>query len=303
MPYPNFLIIGAAKSGTSALYWYVRQHPEIYMSPVKEPHFFGYENAPPNAQGPDDFVNTAITNLDGYLALFNDVKEEKAIGEASPTYLYLPRAVERIHYHIPRARLIAILRQPAERAFSAYMHVVRDQRESAEDFSKALALEDERIAQNWGPLWHFKKLGCYTEQLGRYYERFDRDQLRVYLHNEFSADPLAVLQDIFRFLNVDETFVPDMRVKANVSGVQKSKVAYRLINSFFNRPNPVRYISRRVIPEDRRWLFTTTVRNRNLTRASMPSEIRRELTEYYRDDILQLQDLIDRDLSHWLVEK
>jgi hypothetical protein len=281
----------------------MKQHPDIYMSPVKEPHFYGYENAPPNSQGPDDFVNTAVTNLDAYLMLFKDVKDEIAIGEASPTYLYLPRAVERIHHHIPEVKLIAILRQPADRAFSAYMHAIRDQRETEDDFSKALALEEERIARNWGPLWHFKKLGCYYEQLARYYSRFDRDQIHVYLHDDFSANPISVLQGIFRFVKVDASFVPDTRVKANVSGVQKSKTVSRLINAFFTKPNPVRFAARRVIPEDRRWLFTSTVRNRNLSRQSMSPEIRRELTDYFRADILRLQDLIERDLTHWLAEE
>ncbi len=300
MTLPNFLIIGAAKSGTSALYRYLRQHPQIYMSPVKEPHFFGYENAPPNTQGPDDFVNTAITNISDYTALFDGVTTEKAIGEASPTYIHLPRAVERIHHYIPNAKLIAILRHPADRAFSAYMHVVRDQRETAVDFAQALQLEEKRISRNWGPIWHYKQVGHYYKHLKRYYEQFNTHQIRVYLYDDFSADPIRVLQDIFRFLGVDKTFIPDMRHKANVSGVQKNKFTAILINTFFNRPNPVRFMARHLLPEELRWQFTTNIRNRNLRRQTIPPEIRRELTTYFRDDILQLQELIGRDLSSWL---
>lgn len=302
MTFPNFLIIGAAKSGTTALYRYIRQHPQIYMSPVKEPHFFGYEGAPPNSQGPGDFVNTAITNLDEYLRLFDGVKEELAIGEASPTYLYLPKAVERIHFYLPDVKLIAILRQPADRAYSAYMHVIRDQREVEYDFAKALELEQDRIDINWGPIWHFKKMGCYSEQLARYFKLFAKEQLRVYLYDDFSANSLGILGDIFRFLGVDDKYKLDTRLRPNVSGVQKNQIVARLIDFFFSKPNPVRYFTRKLLPEQIRWQFTTAVRNRNILRPAMSPKIRMELTEYFRPDIIQLEELIDRDLSHWLVE-
>lgn len=300
MTLPNFLIIGAAKSGTSALYRYLQQHPEIYMSPVKEPHFFGYEDAPPNTEGPDDFVNSAVTDIKTYTALFNGVTVEKAIGEASPTYIHLPRAVERIYHYIPQAKLVAILRHPADRAFSAYMHVVRDQRETAVDFAQALELEQSRILQNWGPIWHFTSVGYYFKHLKKYYDQFDTAQIRVYLYDDFTADPDYVLKDIFGFLGVDDGFVADTRVKANVSGLQKSKMSAWMINTFFNKPNPVRYVARRFMPEETRWRFTTKMRNRNLTRLVISPAIRAQLTDLFREDILQLQDLISRDLSHWL---
>lgn len=300
---PNFLIIGAAKSGTSSLYRYISQHPDIFMSPVKEPHFFGYEDAPPQAQGPDDFVNTAITNIDAYKELFAGVTAERAIGEASPTYLYLPRAQERIRVHVPGAKLIAILRHPADRAFSAYMHVMRDHRETAVDFREALSLEDERIAANWGPIWHYTAAGFYSQQLSRFYEHFDRDQIRVYLYDDFAENPVRLVQDIFDFLGVDSQFTPDMRYRVNVSGVQKSKSTEFLIDNLFSRPNPVRAAARRLLSEDVRWKFTTRVRNRNLVKQTIPPDVRVELTEKFRDDILNLQDLLHRDMSPWLQRK
>ena len=300
MTLPNFLIIGAAKSGTSALYYYLNQHPEIFMSPIKEPHFFGYEDAHPNAQGPDDFVNTAVTNIDDYQALFADVKDEIAIGEASPTYIHIPRAVERIKHHVPNAKLIAILRQPADRAFSAYMHVRRDHREPISDFAEALKMEEKRIEMNWGPIWHYTKVGFYHHHLTTYYQNFSPEQIRVYIYDQFKEDPAAVLQDIFRFLGVDDTFMPEIGLKVNVSGEQKSKQVDLIIRNLFNRPNPIRYIARRTLPHDLRWRFTTNVRNKNLVQTKIPPKVRADLTDLFRDDILKLQDLISQDLSHWL---
>ncbi len=300
MTLPNFLIIGAAKSGTSALYRYLLQHPEMYMSPVKEPHFFGYEGTPPNAKGPGDFVNTAITDIETYRNLFSGVSTEKAIGEASPSYIHLPKAAERIRYYLPQVKLIAILRQPADRAYSAFMHVTRDKRENISDFAEAMQHEDERIASNWGAIWHYKTLGFYYEQLKYYYDLFSPEQIRVYLHDDLKAKPLWLLQDIFNFLNVDDRFEPNLNIQANVSGVQKSRAMDWIVDRLFARPNPIRFISRHLITEPIRWRFTTYVRNRNLVRQIIPPDIRRELTAVYREDILKLQNLLNRDLSHWL---
>jgi hypothetical protein len=302
MTLPNFLIVGAAKSGTSALYRYSRQHPEIYMSPVKETHFFSYKDSPPNTQGPGDTINRAITDMETYLSLFEGADEAKAIGEASPSYIYSERAPNLIKEFVPEARIIAILRQPADRAFSAFMHVTRDGREPIADFAEALKFEEERIALNWGPIWHYTRIGFYSEQIERYFELFDPEQIKIYLYDDFSARPIGVLQDMFRFLDVDDTFVPDIRIRANVSGAHRSQVLYWLIERLFSRPNPIRTVARKVIGEETRWRFTSSVRNRNIVRQSISPEMRRELTELFREDTLRLQDLLDRDLSGWLPE-
>ena len=111
---PNFLIIGSSRCGTTSLYRYLKQHPQIYMSPVKEPSFFSYEGMKPNHRGPSDekFNRTAVTKIEDYGALFKDVTTETAIGEASTNYIYNPKASERINHYIPNARLLAILRHP-----------------------------------------------------------------------------------------------------------------------------------------------------------------------------------------------
>jgi len=225
MTMPNFLLMGAAKAGTTALYQYLKQHPQIYMSPVKEPHFFAYEGRKPNTQGPGDTANDSIITLKEYLALFESVRNERAIGEASTMYLYLPQACERIRYYLPDARLIAILRHPAERAYSAFIHLVREGRETLTNFSQALQSEEERIRQNWGPLWHLTRCGFYYEQVKRYFDTFPREQIKIYLYDDFKARPTQVVQDIFRFLKVDDSFQPDMSVRVNISGIPKSRSA------------------------------------------------------------------------------
>lgn len=300
MTMPNFLIIGAAKSGTSALYHYIRHHPEIYMSPRKETHFFAFENSDPATNGPGDTIPGAITNIDKYLALFTGVKNEKVIGEASPTYIYLPRAAERIKFHIPESKMVAILRNPADRAYSAYMHLTRDGREPVADFGQALQMEEERIRLNWGPIWHYKRGGLYYEQVLRYFETFSREQVRIYLYDDFNRMPQAILKDVFNFLEVSDSWMPDMSVRPNVSGVPKSKHLHKWMHSLFLQPNIIRATSRKIIPERLRWRVTTQMRTMNMAKRPMPAEVRPQLINFFRDDIQKLSQLIERDLSHWL---
>ena len=296
---PNFLIIGAAKSGTSALWSFLKQHPAIYMAPRKEPHFFSAEEKQHCCEGPGDYQQETIDVKD-YEALFEGARDETALGEASNSTLYFPVAIEKIKQHVPQAKLIAMLRQPADRAFSAYMHLRRDGRETVEDFAEALALEEKRMALKWSKMWYYRTAGLYYTQLKRFYDAFPHDQIRVYLYDDFAAKPLGVVQDIFRFLDVDPLFEPDLEIRANQSGVPKYPRLNAAIGKIFDRPNPLRYVSRKLIPEDRRRHFTLHMRSRNLVKQTIPPDVRRDLTDSLRDEILNLQDLIGRDLSNWL---
>lgn len=306
MTMPNFLVIGAAKSGTSALYRYLKQHPQIYMSQIKEPHFFAFEGERPSFQGPGDqelYDYIGVSDIETYRALFEGVSKETAIGEASTAYLYLSRARDRIRHYVPEAKLIAILRDPAERAYSNFLHLVRDCREPLRDFARALQAEEDRIQNNWGPLWHYKQTGFYYAQLKRYYEVFEREQIKIYLYEDLNDDPLSVLRDAYGFLGVDNTFVPDVSMRYNVSGVPKNERVHALYE-FLHRPHPVKSIFKPLLPhESRRRLrerLLNALRNQNLTKPPFPLEIQRQLEEVYREDVLKLQELIQRDLSEWL---
>lgn len=293
MTLPNFLVIGAQKSGTTALYNYLRQHPQVYMSPEKEPHFFTYEGGTPVFTGLGRGWVNPITNIEEYKKLFQGVSQETAIGEVSPSYLYFEKARERIKYHIPGAKIIAVLRDPADRAYSNFLHSVRTGREPLEDFDRALDEEEARICDNWGPLWHYRRKGFYYEQLKGYYEAFGRDRIKVYLYEDLSADPVAVSQDIFRFLGVDDAFVPDTSGRYNVSGVPRNEA----LNVAFKKLNRITPVVRRYIPSK----LGRYIKSKVLVRPpQLPSESRRRLVADYREDILELQDLIGRDLSEWL---
>lgn len=298
MTMPNFLIIGAAKAGTTALYRYLKEHPQVYMSPKKEPQFFALEGEKTDFRGPGDGTKyTYITEFEAYCALFKNVSNEFAIGEASPWYLYEPKAPERIQHYIPNAKLIAILRDPVERAYSNFLNSVREDLEPITDFTQAMQAESERICNNWSPRWYYKQRGFYYAQLKRYFDRFDRNQIKVYLYEDLQSNSIGLMQDMFRFLGVDDTFVPDTFQKHNVSGIPRNKALHK----FLKPSNPIGSILRPLLPSKLRQGLKNSLINFNLRKKpQLSSEVRRQFIEEYREDILKLQDLIQRDLSSWL---
>ncbi|MDB9516635.1 sulfotransferase [Roseofilum reptotaenium CS-1145] len=302
MTMPNFLLIGAAKSGTSSVYRYLYEHPEIYMSKNKEPNFFAYEGWQPDFCGPGDAEATTnvktVPYLKEYQALFKNIKDEKSIGEASTFYLYIPEAAARIRHYIPEVKLIAILRHPVDRAYSFYSHLRRDGREPLKDFHQAFKEEEQRRKKHWSPVWRYQDFGFYGLQLQRYFERFDPKQIKVYLYEDLQKDAQNMIKDIFQFLEVDDTFTPNFSVRYNKSEVPKN----RILHSFISNQNIVKSLIRPLIPAKIRQPMAAKAYRKNLARLKpLSPELRQELIPIFQADILKLQDLIGRDLSHWLV--
>ena len=296
---PNFLIIGAAKSGTSALFAAMRQHPQVFACPLKEPRFFAFEDEMPRFGGPpfNDYMQyPTISRLADYQALFAAAGDAKARGEASTVYTYFPgdKPAERIRHYLPDVRLFVLLRQPAERAYSNFVHAVSSGWEPLADFAAAWADEPRRIRENWSYFLRYRQNSDYLTQLRRYYARFDRRQIRVYLYEDLCADPLALVQDVFRFLEIDDSFVPDLSGRYNVSRLPHNCHLNRLVNrSQFAAPL-------RRLPRPLYRVIVGGINRLNLYRPAFPAEMRLQLTAAFRPDILRLQDLIGRDLSGWL---
>lgn len=300
MTLPNFLIIGAAKSGTTSLFNYLGQHPQVFAQ-AKEPGFFAYEGQKVQLAGPEDqtrFDQRVITDRQQYEALFANIMPGQVCGEASVAYMYVAGTAERIKKYVPNVRLIAILRHPVDRAFSSYWHLRRDGREPLTTFAEGLAAEEERIQANWDYIWHYARLGCYYEQLQRYYNLFPRNQIAVFLFEEFKRSPVQVVQAICRFLEIDDSFQPDPSLKYNVSG----KPRWDWLDNFASRPNQLKQLVRPFIPLRLRKRWGTQLRTWNLETQTptMPDEVRHTLAAQYHDDILRLQDLVDKDFSGWL---
>jgi hypothetical protein len=300
---PNFLIIGAAKSGTTAIWHYLNQHPQIYMSPRKHTRYFAYEVEDPSFRGPAPTNPTlpyAIAEIEAYHALFDDVTDEVAVGEASHSYLYRPEAPERIRRYASDIKLIAILRDPAERAYSHHAQMVRNGRERITDFALALEAEEARIRDRWWPEFHYVRVGLYHAQLRRYFDLFERDQVKVYLYEDLKHDPLGMLQDIFRFLGTDDTFVPDVTIKYNATGFPRNNTLHRALQEL----RRIRPAAERLLPKKHYQSLLRiggALHNQNLAAKRLSPGVRKRVIDtYFREDILELESLIQRDLSAWL---
>jgi hypothetical protein len=240
---PNFLIIGVGKSGTTSLYYALKQHPQIFMSPTKEPRFFYYGERKFEGFGGPVSTTNFVSTLSEYLSLFIGVTDETAIGEASVNNFF-PRACARIKHYIPDAKLIAILRQPADRAYSQFTHAHREGVEPLADFAQALQSEKTRRHQNWWVFLRYREQSFYYSSLKEYFAHFRREQFRIYLYEEWCSRSLEVLRDIFRFLGVDENFVPDMSVRHN-QGMHNRSPA---LHHFLTRSHPLKSLVKPFVP-------------------------------------------------------
>jgi len=294
---PTFLLIGAAKSGTTSLYHYLDQHPDIFMSPVKEPNFFAFEGHPVNFQGPGDQRCNAVsvTCLEEYQKLFEDAEHATARGEASPSSLHYPNAPRRIRHYVPDVQLIAILRNPVERAYSNYTMMRLNEREQL-DFAAALDAEAKRIEAGWSYFWRYQCLGFYYQQLSRYYERFDADQILVVLYDDLVADAHQLMKKVYDFLRVDRAFTPDTSLHHNPSGIPR----LRWLRWMMRPERPFGSVIRILLPQKLRTRLGAFVYRLNLKKPPISPQMRRALISVYRDDILQLQNLIGRDLTDWI---
>lgn len=297
MPIPNFLIIGPPKCGTTALYTTLARHPQVYGSPLKEPYFFTFDGQPPAFAGPGahHYRNTAITTWEAYLALFAAAADEIALGEASPLYLtsYHPeRTAANIHRRLPEAQLIAILRQPADRAYSQFAYRRQQGFEPLADFRQALAAEPARIAANWPPACRYRRNSLYFTNLTPYFALFPRAQIRIYLYDELTAQPQALLADLCAFLGVDSSRMPAQVERINVTAWPRSRLVDRLLKGS-------RWL-KSLLPASAHQRFGPRLRawNRGKPPPLYPA-LWRELTESYRDEIERLQTLLGRDLSGW----
>ena len=206
---PDFLIIGAAKAGTTAIWHWLNSHPDVFLPSVKEPSFFSFEGRDViPKKGPFDpsYSRLITTTHSDYRALFKP-KRGQICGEASPIYLQTKGAAQRIYQYNPNIKLVAVLRDPAKRAFSQFSHNLREGYETTHSFNKALGLEKKRRHEGWLKFFDYLEGGRYGEQLNSFYQCFDRKQILVLEYEALRDNPLAAYKKICQFLEVSCAFV------------------------------------------------------------------------------------------------
>ncbi len=296
---PNFLIVGAAKCGTSSLHRYLAQHPDIFMSKVKEPRFISSQVTPFPLNGPRDHLVEAwyVKNLNDYIKLFEGAHGYPVVGESSADTLYFhKRTIPVIKQYLGDPRIVIMLRNPVKRAFSAYQHLVRDLREPL-SFEEGLRQESARISDNWELIYHYTAGSLYFESVKAFMDNFT--SVKVVLTEDQEARPRQTISNIYRFLEVDPGFDVDTGIRYNMSGKPKSQ----WIHQFFFEGNLARRLAqpivRKLLRPEMRVRITQAIQKRNLTRMTIDPTTRDELQQYFSDDINKLERLIERDLSQW----
>ena len=297
---PNFLIVGAAKSGTTSLYHYLNEHPQIFMSTLKEPKFLSSSYVKFPLQGKTDQISekAIVKDLDEYKKLFIEAKGYKAIGEASPDTLYFHKGtIPTIKKVLGEPRIIIILRDPVDRAFSNYTYQVISNREDL-TFEQALDQEQDRIVNNWSFIWGYHDLGYYYEQVKTFLDNFD--QVKVCLYEDLESEPLKLVTDIYHFLEVDISFIPDLEKIHNRSGIPKNRFLHNLLTKSSPIKKWIKPMILSLVSMEKIQRIRTKIFNQNLAKFDLSSGTRKKLSQLYRKDILKLQELIKRDLSHWI---
>lgn len=287
MKTPNLFIVGAPKCGTTALYTYLRDHPQIYMSPLKEPQYFA-----------DDLrgERRRIRTLEEYQQCFAGARDEVIIGEASTAYLASPNAAQKIKAVSPDARIIIMLRNPVDKMYSRFNDARFNNREPHESFHAALAAE-ERNGPSMG--LGYRGSARYVEQVRRYLEVFGRDRVHIILFEDFTERTAATYEDVLRFLGVPS----DGRSEFPVVNPRRSARNMELQEFVRRPPRSLRLMGRTVVPRSIRRRIRGWFSAVNVDSSPPPplsSDLRRRLTSELADEIENLGRLIGRDLSRWL---
>tara|TARA_Y100000768_G_C23938599_1_gene663900 strand:+ start:316 stop:1245 length:930 start_codon:yes stop_codon:yes gene_type:complete len=303
---PTFVIIGAGKSGTTAIHEYCDQHPEVFMTAVKETNFFELEGKKINYTPEEDperlhHYPQSINNPEDYKALYRAAQgNEKAYGETSPMYLYGKNAPANIKKYVPEAKIIAILRNPVDRLYSRFLHLSRDGNEPTKNFEDAL---DQSTI--WWRRDDLVKEGFYYTHLKRYYELFEPNQIKVFLYEDLKKDSDQLMRDLFTFIGVNPDFKPQLDVEYNVSGKPKNPLIDKLIGANSILLRTAKTVAPGIISKlkgsAQAQKMLTDIRKKNLDRSPLSTEVKGKLIEeVYKDEITKLGQLIHRDLSKWL---
>lgn len=288
---PNLFIVGASRSGTTSLANYLGQHPEIYLSPVKEPCYF--------------ISDYGLKNHDEYMSLFRKAGNARAVGEASTAYLFDPEAADSIHKEFPESKIIIILRNPVVMAFSLWRYMTVNGSESKSfkeavtdeerDYRKTEPFKKSCAGWSWWGNYRYIERALYFNQVKRYIDIFGREQVRVYIFENHMRAPVVLCQDIFNFLGVDSAFVPEIEV-LNESGELRFPMIKKIIGLIYPIVNPLISLRLRVRLNK---IFIQPIMTKTEVKALIDPTMRKALDTIFRDDIAKLQSLLGHEIREW----
>jgi hypothetical protein len=290
----NFVVIGAPKCGTTSLHRYLSEHPDIYLPIQKELHFFSRPFIKQLTAGPKDrdVLADIPRTFEEYAVHYADVRDETAIGEISPSYLYFADVARAINQRLGEVKIIVILRDPIQKAYSQYLHLVRDNRETL-SFYDALLAEGGRHVAGWSAIWRYAESSLYTERLRTYRDVFGDENVKVLIFEEFIADTRGSLTELLEFLSVRDDVPLTTTTVHHRSGKPRSK----LLSSLLSKRSPLSRVAKAFLPRaltdsmQRRLWSLNTLRKEAIDARSMSY-----LQEYFRGDVAELESLLGRSL-------
>ncbi len=288
---PGFICVGGAKCGTTSLYEYLRQHPQIFLPDQKELHYFSYPELIMRPEGPGmrAVLNGLCKSEDEYRKHFKHAAVDQLCGDISPSYLIERPAITRIKELLGSPKIIIMLRDPVDRVFSQYMHLRRAAREDL-SFEDALNAESDRISANWGDMWHYARSGFYADHVAAYLDAFGSENVLVLLSKDVHADPQAEMIRVFRFLGVNPSVPVDTAEEFNRSGLPKSLLIARLTDASKLANLAKKILPRRLGTKLKRWLQNLNTGEKG----DLNTDTKNQLMALYTDDIKKLEALIGR---------
>ncbi len=310
---PTFLIVGAVKAGTTSLHEYLQQHPDVYMSPVKETNHFSDADMLFDQFNVDyrqdvnvdlkkylagDMKNKIhiahVRSWDDYRQLYKNVTDQRAIGEVSNSYLFCPSTAAAIHAKLPDVKIVMILRNPVERLYSQFLMNLKLGKIKEKNLLKEIEADQNKKVKGWGVSHLYLETGNYFAQVKKYVEVFPKERIMVILYDDYKRDPKTVMKNLFQFLGINPDFAIDMEQRYNEAGMPR----FGKLNYWLTQIGIYGLVKRIFSPK-----LKEKIKGLIYTKENIPvitEEEKAYLQNYYRKDILQLSNLIGKDLSAWL---
>jgi hypothetical protein len=294
---PDVFVVGAAKSGSTALHQYFRAHPQVFVpGTIKETNYMAFCDGLPRLAGPRDaeVLAGSLTTLSSYRALYAARSAERAAADVSPSYLYYPRAAGKIAESCPQAKIVMVLRNPVEAAFSMYAMMRRDAREPCRTFWQAFEQSSQRQAAGWEWAWDYQGCFRYAKQVARYRDMFPASQLFIRRYEVLRNNPAEFYSDLAKFIGIDLIDLARANRPWNVGPRRREMLAHKRAGRLLLRAaDAAGYIAPRSWHD--RWQMAL-----NRPALALAPHDRRRLVDYFAADITELASLLEWDANAWL---
>ena len=281
---PNFFIVGAPKSGTTNISYYLMQHPQVFMPENLEPYYFARLDIPQN------YEREIISDEKKYLNLFKNAKNCKAIGESSPVYLYCPHSALEIKNRFPNSKIIISLRNPIEIAYSEYFSLKFMGFDKNRSFNELLDASKEQLDQNEFHIDSLLEAGFYSKQIKRFQKIFSKNQIKITIFEEYVKNTIPTINSILSFLDIEKSITFKIAPKGAYK-IPRNFVSKKLMNNF-----TFRKVAKFIIPTVARQKIGERFLVKESSRPILKQNERQRLKEIYQDDVENLAKLLGRSL-------